>query len=180
MSVFNFHEHAVIPMTALEELDDIKDRKCVASEARIGPMVDEVLGHSTPEAIAKGGKTVALKGDSGNLGYSCDSSSPLADESRGRLDDIESNDNRIINCALEIQNQDPSCDVILVRNYQHATKGFRCLNRVEDYRRDQLVSDVELTTGYLEFRTNFETCHRCGYLERRIENVSQNSSFSIH
>ena len=28
MSVFNFHEHAVvIPMTVLEELDDIKDRK---------------------------------------------------------------------------------------------------------------------------------------------------------
>ena len=30
MSVFNFHEHAaVIPMTVLEELDDIKDRKSV-------------------------------------------------------------------------------------------------------------------------------------------------------
>ena len=36
MSVFNFHEHAVvIPMTVLEELDDIKDRKKnVAAEAR--------------------------------------------------------------------------------------------------------------------------------------------------
>ena len=47
MSVFNFHEHAVvIPMTVLEELDDIKDRKNVAAEARSAiRMIDEVLGH---------------------------------------------------------------------------------------------------------------------------------------
>ena len=43
---------------------------------------------------------VALKGDSGKLlGTLAIHRSPLADESRGRLDDIESNDNRIINCA---------------------------------------------------------------------------------
>jgi PhoH-like ATPase len=51
MSVFNFHEHAaVIPMTVLEELDDIKDRKKnVAAEARSAiRMIDEVLGHSDP------------------------------------------------------------------------------------------------------------------------------------
>ena len=48
ISVFNFHEHAVvIPMTVLEELDDIKDRKKnVAAEARSAiRMIDEVLGH---------------------------------------------------------------------------------------------------------------------------------------
>ena len=56
-SVFNFHEHAVvIPMTVLEELDDIKDRKKnVAAEARSAiRMIDEVLGRSTSEAIAQG------------------------------------------------------------------------------------------------------------------------------
>ena len=119
MSVFNFHEHAaVIPMTVLEELDDIKDRKKnVAAEARSAiRMIDEVLGHSTPEAIARGVEIpIALKGDSGTqLGTLAIHRSPLADESKGRLDDIESNDNRIINCALEIQNSDPSREVILV------------------------------------------------------------------
>ena len=80
-------------------------------------MVDEVLGQSNPEAIARGVEIpVALKkGDSGKLlGTLAIHRSPLADESRGRLDDIESNDNRIINCALEIQNQDPALEVILV------------------------------------------------------------------
>ena len=40
------------------------------------------------------------------------------------------------------------------------------LNRVEDYRRDQLVSDVELLpSGHLELETELETCHRCRQLE---------------
>ena len=119
MSVFNFHEHAVvIPMTVLEELDDIKDRKKnVAAEARSAiRMIDEVLGRSTSEAIAKGVEIpIALKGDSGTqLGTLAIHRSPLADESGGRLDDIESNDNRIINCALEIQNVDHLQETILV------------------------------------------------------------------
>ena len=163
MSVFNFHEHAVvIPMTVLEELDDIKDRKKnVAAEARSAiRMVDEVLGQSTPEAIARGVEIpVALKGDSGKLlGTLAIHRSPLADESRGRLDDIESNDNRIINCALEIQNQDPALEVILVtKDINMRLKALGAgLNRVEDYRRDQLVSDVELLpSGHLELETEF-------------------------
>ena len=163
MSVFNFHEHAVvIPMTVLEELDDIKDRKKnVATEARSAiRMVDEVLGQSTPEAIAQGVEIpVALKGDSGKLlGTLAIHRSPLADESRGRLDDIESNDNRIINCALEIQNQDPALEVILVtKDINMRLKALGAgLNRVEDYRRDQLVSDVELLpSGHLELEMEF-------------------------
>ena len=163
VSVFNFHEHAaVIPMTVLEELDDIKDRKKnVAAEARSAiRMIDEVLGNSTPEAIARGVEIpIALKGDSGTqLGTLAIHRSPLADESKGRLDDIESNDNRIINCALEIQNSDPSREVILVtKDINMRLKALGAgLNRVEDYRRDQLVSDVELLpSGHLEFDTEF-------------------------
>ena len=129
-SVFNFHA-VVIPMTVLEELDDIKDRKKnVAAEARSAiRMVDEVLGQSNPEAIARGVEIpVALKGDSGKLlGTLAIHRSPLADESRGRLDDIESNDNRIINCALEIQNQDPAleCDLGYQR-HQYASESVGC------------------------------------------------------
>ena len=163
MSVFNFHEHAVvIPMTVLEELDDIKDRKKnVAAEARSAiRMIDEVLGRSTSEAIAKGVEIpIALKGDSGTqLGTLAIHRSPLADESGGRLDDIESNDNRIINCALEIQNVDRLQETILVtKDINMRLKALGAgLNRVEDYRRDQLVSDVDLLpSGYLEFETEF-------------------------
>ena len=163
MSVFNFHEHeVVIPMTVLEELDDIKDRKKnVAAEARSAiRMIDEVLGQSTSEAIAKGVEIpIALKGDSGTqLGTLAIHRSPLADESEGRLDDIESNDNRIINCALEIQNVDQSQEIILVtKDINMRLKALGAgLNRVEDYRRDQLVSDVDLLpSGHLEFETEF-------------------------
>ena len=166
MSVFNFHEHAVvIPMTVLEELDDIKDRKKnVAAEARTAiRMVDEVLGQSTPEAIARGVEIpVALKGDSGvELGTLAIHRSPLADASAGRLDDIESNDNRIINCALEIQSHEgPDHQVVLVtKDINMRLKALGAgLARVEDYRRDQLVSDVELLpSGHLELDREFWT-----------------------
>ncbi len=164
MSVFNFHEHAVvIPMTVLEELDDIKDRKKnVAAEARTAiRKIDEVLGHATPEAIAAGVEIpVALKGDAGSqLGTLAIHRSPLADASEGRLDDIESNDNRIINCALEIQRQlGPEHHVILVtKDINMRLKALGAgLARVEDYRRDQLVSDVELLpSGHLELDHEF-------------------------
>ncbi len=164
MSVFNFHEHAVvIPMTVLEELDDIKDRKKnVAAEARTAiRMVDEVLGQSTPEAIAQGVEIpVALKGDSGlELGTLAIHRSPLADASAGRLDDIESNDNRIINCALEIQSQegDDHQVVLVTKDINMRLKALGAgLARVEDYRRDQLVSDVELLpSGHLELDCEF-------------------------
>lgn len=164
MSVFNFHEHAVvIPMTVLEELDDIKDRKKnVAAEARTAiRKIDEVLGQATPEAIAQGVEIpVALKGDSGTqLGTLAIHRSPLADASEGRLDDIESNDNRIINCALEIQKRlgDSHQVVLVTKDINMRLKALGAgLARVEDYRRDQLVSDVELLpSGHMELESEF-------------------------
>jgi PhoH-like ATPase len=164
MSVFNFHEHAVvIPMTVLEELDDIKDRKKnVAAEARTAiRKIDEVLGQATPEAIAQGVEIpVALKGDSGTqLGTLAIHRSPLADASEGRLDDIESNDNRIINCALEIQKRlgDSHHVVLVTKDINMRLKALGAgLARVEDYRRDQLVSDVELLpSGHMELESEF-------------------------
>lgn len=164
MSVFNFHEHAVvIPMTVLEELDDIKDRKKnVAAEARTAiRKIDEVLGQATPEAIAQGVEIpVALKGDSGTqLGTLAIHRSPLSDASEGRLDDIESNDNRIINCALEIQKRlgDSHQVVLVTKDINMRLKALGAgLARVEDYRRDQLVSDVELLpSGHMELESEF-------------------------
>lgn len=163
-SVFNFHEHlVVVPMTVLEELDYIKDRKeNLFTEARSAiRMLDEVLGGSTPEKIALGVEIpAALKGDSGTqLGTLAIHRSPLADQSKGRLDDIESNDNRIINCALEIQNKRKRNHwVVLVTNdINMRLKALGAgLERVEDYRRDQLVNDVDLLpSGHLELNTEF-------------------------
>ncbi|MDC1208213.1 PIN domain-containing protein [Litorivicinus sp.] len=59
IGVFDFHQHSVvIPMAVLEELDDIKDRKkSVAAEVRTAiRLIDEVLGGSKPEDVARGGK----------------------------------------------------------------------------------------------------------------------------
>ena len=163
MSVFNFHEHAVvIPMTVLEELDDIKDRKKnVAAEARSAiRLIDEVLGSASPDEIARGVEIpLAYKGDKeSSNGTLAIHRSPLADESHGSLDDIESNDNRIINCALAIQNGDDAHQVILVtKDINMRLKALGAwLRRVEDYRRDQLISDVELLpSGHLTLDVPF-------------------------
>ena len=81
-------------------------------------MIDEVLGRSTSEAIAQGVEIpIALKGDSGTqLGTLAIHRSHWL-MSQGETDDIESNDNRIINCALEIQNVDRLQETILVTKY---------------------------------------------------------------
>lgn len=71
-----FAEHrVVIPMTVLEELDHIKDRrdKSVSREARIAiQMIDKVVGSAAPQAIQAGvdipGST--LSGDLGALLFS--------------------------------------------------------------------------------------------------------------
>ena len=84
--------------------------------------------------------------------------SPMADESQGRLDDIESGDNRFINSALQTQNRAIDSQVILVTediNMRLKALGAG-LGAVEDYRRDQLVSDLELLpSGYLGFVSEF-------------------------
>ena len=53
-----FAEHqVVIPMTVLEELDHIKDRrdKSVSREARIAiQLIDKVVGNASPQQIQKG------------------------------------------------------------------------------------------------------------------------------
>ena len=82
----------------------------------------------------------------------------MADESQGRLDDIESGDNRFINSALQTQNRAIDSQVILVTediNMRLKALGAG-LGVVEDYRRDQLVSDLELLpSGYLGFVSEF-------------------------
>ena len=57
LSVYSFQEHdIVIPMTVLEELDNIKDRqKDVSREARVAiRTLEDLFRDATPEQISSG------------------------------------------------------------------------------------------------------------------------------
>ena len=109
-----FAEHrVVIPMTVLEELDHIKDRrdKSVSREARIAiQMIDKVVGLASPQAIQVG---VDIPGStlSGSLGRLAIFPDQLlgANENVPFLDSTQdqANDNRIINVALKYQVEHP-------------------------------------------------------------------------
>jgi PhoH-like ATPase len=64
---------------------------------------------------------------------------------------VDNKDNRIINCALHLQATFPHRQIILVtKDINMRIKALGAgLHRVEDYRTDQLVSDIELLpTGH--------------------------------
>ncbi|HAC33321.1 MAG TPA: ribonuclease, partial [Gammaproteobacteria bacterium] len=107
MALHAFHEHrVVVPMTVLEELDNIKDKRDrdVSREARIAiNTIDGYLGDATPQQISAGVALPRVNGvDPGSLAVFPDQL--IADED----DDIpflssgphQANDNRIINVAL--------------------------------------------------------------------------------
>jgi PhoH-like ATPase len=158
MSILAFNEHRiVVPMTVLEELDNIKDRrdKTVSREARIAiNMIDKVVDSAGPQEIQDGvdipGST--LNGTLGTLSIYPDQL--LADDSDiPYLNDTQdkANDNRIINVALRLQAENPGAFVALVTkdiNMRLKAKGSGLAN-VEDYRRDRVLDDIDLLAkGY--------------------------------
>lgn len=160
LSIYSFQEHdVVIPMTVLEELDHIKDRKKdVSRDARIAiRAIDDALRDATPEEIADG---VPLHG-SMNSAEATGSLSIFADHA---LPDRKSflpagdNDNRIINTALHLQKTCSPRLVVLVTkdiNMRLKAKGAG-MGHVEDYRTDQLISDVRfLSKGYRIYEGDF-------------------------
>jgi len=160
-----FAEHrVVIPMTVLEELDHIKDRrdKSVSREARIAiQMIDKVVGSSSPQAIQDG---VEIPGStlSGALGRLAIFPDQLlgANEHVPFLDSTQdqANDNRIINVALKYQVEHPGEFVCLVTkdiNMRIKAKGSGLLH-VEDYRHDRVLDDIDLlATGYKKSEGEF-------------------------
>ena len=63
--------HVVIPMTVLEELDQIKDRrdKSVSREARIAiQLIDKIIGNSSPQQIQRGVEIPGSSLDGNRLG----------------------------------------------------------------------------------------------------------------
>ena len=62
------------------------------------------------------------------------------------MPDISNKDNRIINCALHLQATFPHRQIVLVtKDINMRLKALGAgLQRVEDYRTDQLVSDIDM------------------------------------
>lgn len=164
-AVAAFAEHqVVIPMTVLEELDHIKDRrdKTVSREARIAiQMIDKVVGSSGPTEIQSGVEIPGsnLQGPLGTLAIYPDQllqdagEIPFLDATQD-----QANDNRIINVALRLQAEHAESVVCLVTkdiNMRIKAKGSG-LEHVEDYRHDRVLDDIDLlSTGYERFPGNF-------------------------
>ncbi|PKF63009.1 ribonuclease [Psychromonas sp. psych-6C06] len=146
LAIYAFKEHnVVIPMTVLEELDRIKDRqKEVSRDARIViRSLEDIFKDASPEAISQG---VPLYTDntekSGRIAIFTDHHQPISQE----FFTEDEPDNRIINSALYLQQVKERTQVILVTkdiNMRLKAKGAG-LHYVEDYRKDQLIDDIQL------------------------------------
>lgn len=161
LAFLSFKEHDVIvPMTVLEELDYIKDsKKDVARDARVSiRAMEDLLHEATPEQMIEG---VSMQGiasgesaPTGNLSIFADHGLPLDHQ----VFTSNENDNRIINAALHLQDiKDPRQVVLVTKdiNMRLKAKGAG-LGLVEDYRTDQLISDIKyLSKGYHTFDGNF-------------------------
>jgi PhoH-like ATPase len=167
MAVHAFNEHkVVIPMTVLEELDQIKDRrdKDVSREARIAiGNIDKILADADTREIQEGVEIFSPVSSehsaSGTLAVYPDQLLSHENESKFLRTNIQhDNDNRIINVALKLQEADEDVLVILVTkdiNMRLKAKGSGLLH-VEDYRNDKVLDDIDLlATGTQEVEGNF-------------------------
>lgn len=163
VTAFNEH-HVVIPMTVLEELDHIKDRrdKTVSREARIAiQMIDRIVDSASPLEIQAGVPIEAPDSSPvrGTLAIypdqliNDDSDVPYLDGTPA-----QANDNRIINVALKLQAQSEGSVVCLVTkdiNMRIKAKGSGLMH-VEDYRRDRVLDDIDLLSkGYEHISGDF-------------------------
>ncbi|MEG3767529.1 PhoH family protein [Alteromonas sp. 14N.309.X.WAT.G.H12] len=157
----SFKEHdVVVPMTVLEELDYIKDsKKDVARDARVSiRSMEDLLHDATPEDMLAG---VSLEGMGAGENKPTGALSIFADLNMAESQQIftsNENDNRIINVALHLQKTYAPQQVVLVTkdlNMRLKAKGAG-LAHVEDYRTDQLISDIKyLSKGFYKFEGNF-------------------------
>lgn len=165
-SIFTFKEHdVVIPMTVLEELDNIKDRKKdVSRDARAAiRALEDIFSNASPEEISVGVPLQKLKGENklGKISIFADHAVPAE---HGFFTANEP-DNRIINAALFLQSHSEQQVVLVTKdiNMRLKAKGAG-LNWVEDYRSDQVIDDIKfLATGFHKFPGDFwqevNECH---------------------
>jgi PhoH-like ATPase len=161
LAFLSFQEHdVIIPMTVLEELDHIKDRKKdVSRDARVAiRALDDVLRDATPEQMLAGVELPKVSNDedqrAGKLTIVNDH---LYEDTVSGLPGNE-NDHRIINCAVYLQGKFQNEKVVLVTkdiNMRLKAKGAG-LEYVEDYRTDQLIDDISLLScGYKRLDGDF-------------------------
>lgn len=155
----SFQEHdVVVPMTVLEELDSIKDRrKDVSRDARVAiRALEDALANASPEEVLAG-VPIPAREDSNGTGCLSIFNDYTLEQTTGKLS-FNENDNRIINTALHIQAFRKNRKVVLVTkdiNMRLKAKGAG-LHHVEDYRTDQLIDDIQfLTKGYHKFDGDF-------------------------
>ena len=156
-----FQEHKVmIPMTVLEELDVIKDRKDkdVSKEARIAiNSIDKLLGDASPKQMQEGVKL--HPNSAGTLAIYPDQM--VSDAVSGAFINTsaqQNNDNLIISTALSLQKHHPDAYVCLVtKDINMRIKAKGCgLEHVEDYRRDKVLDDIDLLArGYTNMAGSF-------------------------
>jgi len=155
----SFKEHdVVVPMTVLEELDSIKDRrKDVSRDARVAiRALEDTLYDATPEQVLSGVKLPQNdeQHPSGCLSIINDYALKKTASSLS----FNENDNRIINAAIYLQEHHLKKKVVLVTkdiNMRLKAKGAGLVH-VEDYRSDQLIEDIKfLTKGYHLFEGDF-------------------------
>src|SRR3989344_4871686 len=147
-ALLNFQEHQVaIPMTVLEELDQLKTGKhSVAAECRQAiRLIDKLLGDATPEEVELG--VPIQRGKSGPSG-SLSILMSKGGDSIALPEDL--NDNKIINRVVRLSKQRPEVPVVLVtKDINMRLKARACGVAAEDYHTDQLVDDIgQLSRGY--------------------------------
>ncbi|MDF2181986.1 PhoH family protein [Neptuniibacter sp. CAU 1671] len=150
--LYEFKEQDIaIPMTVLEELDDIKDRKkTVAQEARAAiRAIDQIISTAKDTSEITKGVQITIPGTietTHKLGKLSIFPDHELTRGQGFLPISSNKDNHIINCALHLQATNPHRHIILVtKDINMRLKALGAgLKRVEDYRTDQLVSDIEL------------------------------------
>lgn len=188
-ALLNFEEHEVIiPMTVLEELDNLKSGKqAVAADCRQAiRTIDRLLGDATPGEIEKG--VPILRGKKAEpLGTL---SIIMSTEHTGNHSLPEHlNDNKIINTLAALQNRHKSRDIILVSkdiNMRLKARGFGV--EAQDYHNDQLLDDIDLLPkGYKEFPGSFwdgmdkvQTLQREGVTEHLLKREGELAKLNIN
>ncbi|OGG61075.1 ATPase [Candidatus Kaiserbacteria bacterium RIFCSPHIGHO2_02_FULL_49_34] len=160
-ALLSFKENKVIiPMIVLAELDALKDRtdREVSHEARLAiKNIDKILGSAETEDIIAGVPIPRINGTEGLLAIYPDK--PLVP---GEVEYLatathvnQENDNIIINATLRLQKENPEVEVVLVTkdiNMRLRAKAAG-VRRVEDYKKDQLLDDINLLP---KGRTHYE------------------------
>ena len=152
-AVLNFEEHAVaIPMTVLEELDQLKSGKhSVAAECRQAiRLIDRLLGDATPEQVEKGVPIARGKNDpKGTLAI-------LMEPQAASMLPEDLNDNKIINQVVALKERAKRPVVLVTKDINMRLKARACGVASQDYHSDQLVDDIgQLTRGYHHVEGSF-------------------------